>query len=365
MDPRTESIKQEVEETLEDMAAKMNQIEERVVGTARETVEQVKEKLDVRHMVAERPWTMLGVSVATGFVVGSIGRSRGRTRDLDYSDGRSRRSRRRRERAESRAFQYEHSEDPYQHFGESEELEPGVLQSVGEGLRQRFGEDHGRRQSVEFGERGYGRATDYEPEYERPSRQLMRRGISQVKRRAPGLLAALREQFGDELEALKRAAVVAAGNSLFGLMQKGLPQLADEFDRARHEMGQQRGDNGWQREQRRPSRQGQGEGRSGSEARYGSEGRFGSEARYGSEGRFGSETRYGSEGRRYGAEAPEGRYGTEGRAGSPYQGQPRYEHESAQPGSAGEPDEGGIRTRGNEPYGSEGGPGPSGRKSHN
>ena len=104
-----------------DRTSIMEQIEERVVGTARETVEQVKEKLDVRNLVAERPWTMLGVSVAAGFVAGSIGRSRARTRDLGYSDGRSRRARRRRERIESRAFQYEHSEDPYQHAGEDED----------------------------------------------------------------------------------------------------------------------------------------------------------------------------------------------------------------------------------------------------
>jgi hypothetical protein len=303
MDPRTESIKQEVEETLEDMAAKMEQIEERVVGTARETVEHVKEKLDVRHMVAERPWTMLGVSVAAGLVVGSIRRG-GRDED---SDGRALGAGW--NGAKSRAFQYEHSEDPYEHV-QDEELGPSLFQGRGEPIRQSMSEEPKRRGS------------------ERPhrSRHLMQRSLSQVKRRAPGILAAVRENFGDEIEALKRAVVVAAGNSLRGIMQSKLPQLAEEFDRARQETGHQRGESGSRGEQRQQTWQGQG-------------------AAPGSQGNQASQ----------GYQASEGRYGTEGRGGS--QGQPMS--------SSAAESEGGSRNRGNEPFGPEGGPGPSGRKSHN
>lgn len=327
MDPRTESIKQEVEETLEDMAAKMEQIEERVVGTARETVEQVKEKLDVRHMVAERPWTMLGVSVAAGFVVGSIRRSGGRDED---SDGRALRAGSLRRAVGSRAFQYEHSEDPYRH-AENDELGSGLLQGVGEGMRQGLSQEAARRSGEDFEERtgeyrargmGHERGMGYEQEHAHRSRKLVQRSISKVKERAPGFLAALRENFGDEIEALKRAVVVAAGNSLRGIMLNKMPQLAEEFDRARQEAGQHRGESGGRGEQRRQTWQGQGGVGQGSES----------------------------------DEASEGRYGTGG--------QTRYNPEASSMGSSGE-SEGSSRTRGNEPYGAEGGPGPSGRKSHN
>lgn len=322
MDPRTESIKQEVEETLEDMAAKMEQIEERVVGTARETVEHVKEKLDVRHMVAERPWTMLGVSVAAGLVVGSIRRSGRRDED---SDGRALGAR-------FRAFQYEHSDDPYEHV-QDDEFGPGLFQGGGEPMRQSMSEEPMRRGGEQYVERmgGYhGQAMGHEAKRPHRSRHLVQRSISQVKQRAPGILAALRENFGDEIEALKRAVVVAAGNSLRGIMQSKLPQLAEEFDRARQETGHQRddhrGESGWRGEQRQQTRQGQGAGQ-------------------GSQGTQGNQ----------GYQASEGRYGTEGRGGS--QGQPM--------GSSSAESEGGSRNRGNEPFGPEGVPGPSGRKSHN
>jgi len=334
MDPRTESIKQEVEETLEDMAAKMEQIEERVVGTARETVEHVKEKFDVRHMVAERPWTMLGVSMAAGFVVGSIRRSGGR---VEESDGRALPAGSWQSGARSRAFQYEHSDDPYERV-EDEEFGPSLFQGGGEPLREGMGQmggssegfgmtqasqQHGLRGGEEYGQQRMGgqRGQVMGHESERPhrTRQLVQRSISQVKQRAPGILAVLRENFGDEIEALKRAVVVAAGNSLRGIMQSKLPQLAEEFDRARQETGNHRGENGLRGEQRQQTWQGQGTGQG-----------------------------------NQGYQAPEGRYGTEGRGGS--QGQPM---------SSSAESEGGSRNRGNESYGPEGGQGPTGRKSHN
>lgn len=378
MDPRTESIKQEVEETLEDMAAKMEQIEERVVGTAREKVEMVKEKLDIRHFVVERPWTMLGVSVAAGFAVGSIRRSS--KRDEDWDGGRALGAGSFGGR--SRAFQYEHSDDPYENV--DEEFGPSLFQGGGEPVRQALFEEPTRRGGELQGERmgGYrGQSMSHAPERPHRSRQLVQRSISQVKQRAPGILAALRENFGDEIEALKRAVVVAAGNSLRGILQSKLPQIAEEFDRVRGNAGQHGVESGWSGEQRQQTWQGQGpagqgsqgyqgrgnqgyqsqgnqgyqgrgnQGYQSSEGRYGAEGRGGSEGRYGGEARQGGEARYGSGESRQGSE---GRQGAEGRGGS--QGPSM---------SSSAESEGGTRNRGNEPFGPEGGQGPTGRKSHN
>lgn len=186
MDERTESIKQEVDETLEDMTHKMEQIEARVYGTARETyenvkhtaqekVDKVKQKLDVRHMTQERPWTMFGISLATGFVVGSF-------------TGRERRDR--------------EEEEWY-------EEEPEQLAMAEEMWIQE--------------------------EPERP-RQARPRGRQRMReRRGGGFLASIKEQFGDEISAFTRAAVVSAGKSMRGLMEQNLPHFAEEFERARKE----------------------------------------------------------------------------------------------------------------------------------
>jgi ElaB/YqjD/DUF883 family membrane-anchored ribosome-binding protein len=405
MDPRTESIKQEVDQTLEDMAEKMEQIESRVYGAARETVQNVKEKLDVRHLTAEHPWTMLGASVAVGFLAGNIRRSE------------SRRKRRLGAAAElegGRRFSYEHSDDPYQG---SEDEDYGMAEMVHVSGYERgaagIGEDSpGYRQGVS----GYGGR-----EERHPSRELVRRSISRVSSRvkasAPGFLSSLKEHFGDEIEAIKKAALITVGNGLSGLIHKNLPQFAQEFDRVRQDGGQDgSAQGGWQQSQQRTQggSQGHGESRYGGESRQGGGSQYGSGSQYGTEGRYGSGNQYGGEyqgqSERYGSQGQqgqgrsggqgqgEGRYGSQGqqgqqgqgRSGSQGQGETRYGSQGQQGQGRsggqgqGEGRYGGQQTRGYNPdssnigssveneYGhrdNEGGQGPSGhptgRKGHN
>lgn len=413
MDPRTESIKQEVDQTLEDMAEKMEQIESRVYGAARETVQNVKEKLDIRHLTAEHPWKMLGASVAVGFVAGSIGRSE---------------SKRRRRRLAAAAFEggrrfsYEHDEDPYENidvededFGRTEMVHVSGYQPGAGEYGPEYGEEtSGYRRGMSGRDvSGYGRGVgELGQEQRRPSREIVRRSISRVSSRvkesAPGILASLKEHFGDEIEAIKKAALITVGNSLSGLIHKNMPQFAQEFDRVRGEGGQsgEAGEHGggWQQSQQRTQgwSQGQGESRYGGEGRYSGEGRRG-ESRYGVGGQYGSEGRYGS-GNQYGGEyqgqseryggQSEGRYGSQGqqgRYGSQGQGETRYGSQQGQQGAGrygsqgqGEGRYGGQQARGYNPdspntgsstegeYGNrdnEGGYGtsghPSGRKGHN
>lgn len=394
MDPRTESIKQEVDQTLEDMAEKMEQIESRVYGAARETVQNVKEKLDIRHLTAEHPWTMLGASVAVGFVAGNIRRSE------------SRRKRRLGAAAEfegGRRFSYDHSDDPYE---QSDDEAYGLTEMVHvsgyeRGTERIGGESSGYRQGVS----GYGK------EERHPSRELVRRSISRVSSRvkasAPGFLSSLKEHFGDEIEAIKKAALITVGNSLSGLIHKNMPQFAQEFDRVRQDGGQDgSGQGGWQQSQQRT--QGHGESRYGSESRQGSGSQYGSEGRYGSGNQYGGEyqgqsERYGSQGQqgqgrsgsqgqgegRYGSQGQQGQQG-QGRSGSQGQGEARYGSQGQQGQGRsggqgqGEGRYGGQQTRGYNPdssnigssveneYGNrdnEGGQGtsghPTGRKGHN
>jgi ElaB/YqjD/DUF883 family membrane-anchored ribosome-binding protein len=399
MDPRTESIKQEVDQTLENMAEKMEQIESRVYGAARETVQNVKEKFDIRHLTAEHPWTMLGASVAVGFVAGNIRRSE------------SRRRRRLEAGAElegGRRFSYEHSEDPYENiededFGRTEMVHVSGYQA---GAGEYGQESSGYRRGVS----GYGK------EEHRPSREIVRRSISRVSSRvkesAPSVISSLKEHFGDELEAVKKAALITVGNSLRNLIQKNLPQFAQEFDRVRQDSGQSGGYGGSQQGQQRTQgwSQGQSESRHGNESRYGSGSQYGSGNQYGSSG-HGSGSQYGSEGRygsgnqyrgeyqgqseryggqgetRYGNQGQQGRYGSQGQGETRYgsqgqgqQGQGRYQGSQGQ----GEGRYGSQQARGYNPdspnvgssveneYGGrdqEGGYGtsghPSGRKGHN
>jgi ElaB/YqjD/DUF883 family membrane-anchored ribosome-binding protein len=365
MDPRTESIKQEVDQTLEDMAEKMEQIESRVYGAARETVQNVKEKLDIRHLTAEHPWTMLGASVAVGFVAGNIRRSE------------SRRKRRLGAAAElegGHRFSYDHSDDPYER---SEDEDYGMAEMVHVTGYERgaagIGEDASRyRQGVS----GYGGTEEGHPSRQ-PSRQIVRRSISRVSSRvkasAPGLLSSLKEHFGDEIEALKKAALITVGNSLSGLIHKNLPQFAQEFDRVRQDGGQDGGGQGaWQSQQHAQGRpQGQGESRYGSESRQGSGSQYGSQqgSQYGSEGRYGSGNQYGGEyqgqSERYGSQGQQG----QGRSGGQGQGEGRYGGQQARGYN---PDSSNIGSSVENEYGNrdnEGGQGtpghPTGRKGHN
>lgn len=200
MDPRAESIKQEVDETLEDMTHKMEQIEAKVVDTARETyenvkhtaqekVEKVKQKLDVRHMTEERPWTMFGLSLAAGFLLGNITKSMRQPR-----------------KERLRSSHEEEGEEEHE-----EERWPARRETMGE-----------REEESWRGE-----------EAEGAYRPRVRRKIERVRERAGGLRAMLEDQFGDELAAFKTAAMASAGRSLRGFLHETLPNFAEEFERAR------------------------------------------------------------------------------------------------------------------------------------
>lgn len=59
-------VRQEIEETKASMAAKLDEITERVEG-ARSKISHMRSQVSVRHQVEERPWTMMGLSVVAGF----------------------------------------------------------------------------------------------------------------------------------------------------------------------------------------------------------------------------------------------------------------------------------------------------------
>lgn len=78
MDQGTDDIRQNIAETRSSLDSKLNQLEAKAndaTDTVREASQKVREAFDIRSQVQERPWTALGVAVAAGYVLGSMGSS--------------------------------------------------------------------------------------------------------------------------------------------------------------------------------------------------------------------------------------------------------------------------------------------------
>jgi ElaB/YqjD/DUF883 family membrane-anchored ribosome-binding protein len=210
MDQRTESIKQDIDATRDSMTDKMEQIEARVKGTVEDikgsvedTVENVKQAFDLRQQVDQRPWTMLGASVLAGYVLGSLGGDSPRSiESLPYY-------------AQPNGAASAHSE----------------YQSVGYPDRRR--DDNASYLSSSPASYPVSPSSPSSPSSYPSSYPATQR------RSEPGLMAGIMDQFGDELETLKGAAIVTVGNMLREMLKKNLPEFAEEFEHARKERERQ------------------------------------------------------------------------------------------------------------------------------
>jgi len=79
LDKKPDELESEIAETRSSLTDKLETLECRVRGTVEaaqesveHTIDSVKQAFDIRHHVDKRPWTVLGLSVATGFVLGSV-----------------------------------------------------------------------------------------------------------------------------------------------------------------------------------------------------------------------------------------------------------------------------------------------------
>jgi gas vesicle protein len=211
MDKRTSAIQQDIDYTQDSMTEKMEQIEghvrgsarhvrssvddtvDRTVHTVRESVgnniDQMKDKIDVQQLMNERPWLMLGGSMLAGYTLGNL--------------------------TESRSSHRSRPEYPYAAAASAHETYAYPPDSTD-------AEGHPRHDHSEDG-------SAHAAQSAHPSR------TSRAKAASSGFVDDVLDQFGDEIDALQDAAVSTMTRLLRETLQDNLPQLAEEFDRARAE----------------------------------------------------------------------------------------------------------------------------------
>jgi len=156
------------------MTDKIGQIENKIKGT----VEDTRRMVDVKYQVSQRPWAALGISLLVGYTLGSIGGG-------DDSRAQPQRG------------------EPFRYYGEQN--------------------DDRARQARE-------RDND--------SRNTSFTSHSDTRQAAqPGMIDQIMDQFGDEFQLLKAAAISSVVTLVRDAVRQSLPALDQEVGRLRSEQG--------------------------------------------------------------------------------------------------------------------------------
>jgi len=175
MDQRTEPIRQDIDSIRESMTDKIEQIETKIKGT----VEDTRRMVDIKYHVSQRPWAALGVSLLVGYTLGSIGGGDDDTRAKP-------------QRGETVRY-YTQSHDD----------------------RTRVGREHDSdTHSNSFAQHADTRRSS-----------------------EPGMLDQIMDQFGDEFQLLKAAAITSVVNLVRDAVRQNMPALDQELGRLRSEQG--------------------------------------------------------------------------------------------------------------------------------
>jgi len=171
MDQRTEPIRQDIDSIRDSMTNKLEQIESKIKGT----VDDTRRMVDVKYQVSQRPWAALGVSLLVGYTLGSIG-------------------------------------------GDDSRAQPQRAQSI-----RYYDEPKDER----------ARSTR---ERDMASRESSFTPPADTRRTAqPGMLDQIMDQFGDEFQMLKAAAVTSVIGLVRDAVRQNLPALDQELGRLRSE----------------------------------------------------------------------------------------------------------------------------------
>jgi hypothetical protein len=174
MDQRTEPIRQDIDSIRDSMTDKIEQIETKIKGT----VEDTRRMVDIKYQVSQRPWAALGVSLLVGYTLGSMG------------------------------------------GGDDTRAQP----QRGEAFRYYDPTHDDRARSAR--------------EHDSDSRSTSFAQHADTRRTAqPGMLDQIMDQFGDEFQLLKAAAVTSVINLVRDAVRQNLPALDQELARMRSEQG--------------------------------------------------------------------------------------------------------------------------------
>jgi hypothetical protein len=172
MDQRTEPIRQDIDSIRDSMTDKIEQIESKIKGT----VEDTRRMVDIKYQVSQRPWAALGVSLLVGYTLGSIGGS-------DDTHSQPQRG------------------EPFRYYDQS----------------------HNAR-------------APWAREHDTASRSTSFAQSADTRRAAqPGMLDQIMDQFGDEFQLLKAAAMTSVINLVRDAVRQNLPALDQELGRLRSE----------------------------------------------------------------------------------------------------------------------------------
>jgi len=168
------------------MTDKIGQIENKIKGT----VEDTRRMVDIKYHVSQRPWAALGISLLVGYTLGSIG-------------GGSDDSRSQPQRGETFRNYNQQRGEPFRYYGEH---------------------------SDDRAHQGRERDTD--------SRNTSFASHSEPRRAAqPGMIDQIMDQFGDEFQLLKAAAISSVVTLVRDAVRQNLPALDQEVGRLRSEQG--------------------------------------------------------------------------------------------------------------------------------
>jgi len=171
MDQRTEPIRQDIDSIRDSMTDKLEQIETKIKGT----VEDTRRMVDLKYQVSQRPWAALGVSLLVGYTLGSIG-------------------------GDDRHAQPQRGEQ-FRYYGQANDD------------RARSSREHDTdTHSSSFAQPA---GTHHKPQ--------------------PGMLDQIMDQFGDEFQLLKAAAITSVIGLVRDAVRQNLPALDQELGRLRSE----------------------------------------------------------------------------------------------------------------------------------
>jgi len=175
MDQRTEPIRQDIDSIRDSMTDKLEQIETKIKGT----VEDTRRMVDVKYQVSQRPWAALGVSLLVGYTLGSIG----------GDDRRTETQRRASAQQEPSLRYYEPPKNDRAHSTRDSDTDTRASS---------FSQHADTRQPAQ-----------------------------------PGMLDQIMDQFGDEFQMLKAAAVTSVIGLIRDTVRQNLPALDQEINRMR------------------------------------------------------------------------------------------------------------------------------------